>query len=380
MGPEGIVAFVRGLYGTDGPVPLHVPVFRGNEKKYLAECIETTFVSYVGNFVERFEAATAEYTGAKHAVACSSGTAALHMALLAGGVRPGDLVLMPALTFVATANSVRYCGADPFFIDTDREDLGIDREQLCDHLRNGTFRKGDDLFDRSTGRRIAACLPVHLFGHVARPDELAALCAEHGVALIEDAAEAIGSRSNGKHAGTFGHIGTLSFNGNKTITAGGGGMIITDNEAVARRVRHITTTAKAPHRWEFYHDELGYNYRLTNVCAAIGVAQMEGIADVIASKRAIAGRYADFFANGPIRHIAEPAGCRSNYWLNTILLQDRARRDAFLEYSNDHGVMTRPVWTLMNELPMYKDCPSLPLDGARWLADRAVNLPSTPIL
>ena len=363
---ERTVAFIRGLYGTDAPIPLHAPVFVGNEKTYLAECIDTTFVSYVGKFVERFEHAVKEYTGAKHAVACSSGTAALHMALIVGGVKPGDLVLMPALTFVATANAVRYCQADPLFIDTDRHTLGFDMDQLADYLRTGTERKADGVYDKRTGRRIAACMPVHLFGHVARLDDLVALCMEHGITLIEDSAEAMGSFYKGRHAGTYGRIGVLSFNGNKTITTGGGGMVITDDEAIAQRVRHITTTAKVPHRWEFVHDEVGYNYRLTNLNAAIGVAQMEQLDRYIESKRAIAAKYAAFFADGPTRHVAEPAGCRSNYWLNVVLLPDRAVRDAFLSFTNDHGVMTRPAWTLMNKLPMYADCPALPLEGAQW--------------
>jgi len=377
---EGIVAFIRDLYGTEGPVPLHAPVFVGNEKAYLAECIDTTFVSYVGKFVERFEQAIKDYTGAKHAVACSSGTAALHMALLVGGVKPGDLVLMPALTFVATANAVRYCQADPLFIDTDPDTLGFDLAQLTDYLRTRTERKSDGVYDKLTGRRIAVCMPVHLFGHVASLDELVTLCTEHGITLIEDSAEAMGSFYKGRHAGTVGQIGVLSFNGNKTITTGGGGMVITDDEAVAKRVRHITTTAKVPHRWDFVHDEVGYNYRLTNVNAAIGVAQMEQLDRYIESKRAIAAKYAAFFAGGRVRHIAEPEHCRSNYWLNAVLLPDRAERDAFLTFTNDHGVMTRPAWTLMNKLPMYADCPSLPLSGAQWLEDRLVNLPSTPIL
>jgi aminotransferase in exopolysaccharide biosynthesis len=377
---EGIVAFIRDLYGTDGPIPLHAPVFVGSEKAYLAECIDTTFVSYVGKFVERFEQAIKDYTGAEHAVACSSGTAALHMALLVGGVKPRDLVLMPALTFVATANAVRYCQADPLFIDTDRDTLGFDMVQLTDYLRTRTERRADGVYDKLTRRRIGACMPVHLFGHVAMLDELVALCKEHDITLVEDSAEAMGSFYKGRHAGTYGRIGVLSFNGNKTITTGGGGMVITDDEAVAKRVRHITTTAKVPHRWEFVHDEVGYNYRLTNVNAAIGVAQMERLDRYIESKRTIASKYAAFFANGRIRHIGEPEHCRSNYWLNAVLLPDRSERDAFLTFTNDHGVMTRPAWTLMNKLRMYAHCPSLPLHGAQWLEDRLVNLPSSPIL
>ncbi|MBL8001544.1 MAG: LegC family aminotransferase [Flavobacteriales bacterium] len=380
MNATDATAFIRSIYGAEGFIPLHAPVFVGNEKAYLAECIDTTFVSYVGKFVERFEQAVKDHTGAKHAVACSSGTAALHMALVAGGVRPGDLVLMPALTFVATANAVRYCQADPFFIDTDRRDLGFDLDQLADHLANGTERRADGVYDKGTGRRIGACLPVHLFGHVARLDELVELCAKHGITLIEDSAEAMGSFFKGRHAGTFGRIGVLSFNGNKTITTGGGGMVITDDEAVAKRIRHVTTTAKVPHRWEFFHDELGYNYRLTNVNAAIGLAQMEQLERYITSKRTIAGKYAAFFNEGPYRHFAEPKDCRSNYWLNVLLLPDRSERDAFLAHSNDNGVMTRPAWTLMNKLPMYKDCPALSLEGAQWLEDRLVNIPSTPLV
>jgi aminotransferase in exopolysaccharide biosynthesis len=380
VNPETTTAFIRGLYGTEGTIPLHAPVFTGHEKAYLAECIDTTFVSYVGRFVERFEEAVKAYTGARHAVACSSGTAALHMALLGGGVRPGDLVLMPALTFVATANAVRYCQADPFFIDIDRRDLGLDLDQLAAYLATGTERRADGVYDKGTGRRIGACLPVHLFGHVARIDELVDLCTRHGLAVVEDSAEAMGSWFKGRHAGTFGRVGVLSFNGNKTITTGGGGMVITDDEAIAKRIRHVTTTAKVPHRWAFFHDELGYNHRLTNVNAAIGVAQMEQLDRLLASKRAIAAKYAGFFADGPYRHVGEPLHCRSNYWLNVVLTPDLEARDELLAHTNDRGVMTRPAWTLMNKLPMYSGCPSLPLEGAQWLEDRIVNIPSSPII
>ncbi len=376
-----IVEFIRSLYPGLDPVPLHAPVFRGNEKKYLAECIDTTYVSYVGRFVTRFEEMTAAYVGAEHAVAMVNGTAALQIALQLAGVGHDDEVLTQALTFVATANAIHHAGAEPVFIDSERTQLGMDPEKLNDFLERNALRQAKGgVLNKTTGRLIAACVPVHIFGHPARIDEIIRICQSYEIPVVEDAAESIGSTCKGKHMGTFGRMGVLSFNGNKIITTGGGGMMVTDDVNLARRARHITTTAKVPHPWEYYHDVIGYNFRMTNVTAAIGCAQMEQIDRYLASKREIAGRYARFFENMGIPFFSEQPGCSSNYWLNTIFLDNRKERDEFLRYTNEHGIMTRPAWTLLNKLPMYTQCSATNLDNARWLEDRLVNLPSSILL
>ncbi len=378
MSPKETVDFIKQLYATDAFIPLHAPVFAGNEKLYLNECIDSTFVSYVGRFVSLFEEKTAEFTGAKHAVACVNGTAALHIALMLAGVREGDEVICPALTFVATANAISYCRAFPLFADSEIETLGLHPEKLGEWLSvNAELRADGYCYNRLNGRRISTCVPMHTFGHAVRMDELMEVCTRFNIAVIEDAAESLGTYYKGKHTGTFGKMGILSYNGNKTITTGGGGMILTDDESLAARARHISTTAKVPHRWEFVHDETGYNYRMTNVSAAIGLAQMERINDYLNNKRETAAAYAEFFKNSLIQFFEERAFCHSNYWLNVVVLNDRNAREEFLAYTNEHGVMTRPIWTLMNKLSMFDACSQMDLSGAQWLEERVVNIPSS---
>jgi len=373
-----IVQFIRSLYPKLDNIPLHAPVFLGNEKKYLNDCIDTTFVSYVGKYVTKFEEVIAAYLGIKHAVAVVNGTAALQIALQLAGVGHDNEVLTQALTFVATANAISHAGGKPVFIDSELKNLGMDPEKLAGFLKKHTeLKSAGQLINKLTGNRIAACVPVHIFGHPARIEEIIEICNRWQLPVVEDAAESIGSTFKGQHMGTFSIMGVLSFNGNKIITTGGGGMIVTNDPVLATRAKHITTTAKVPHPWEFYHDEVGYNYRLTNVNAAIGCAQMEQINDFIVSKRELAGRYAAFFKEIGLNFFTEQPDCRSNYWLNTIILNNRKERDEFLKYTNENGVMTRPAWTLMNKLPMYNKCLKTNLDNAQWLEDRLVNIPSS---
>ncbi|MCG5529228.1 LegC family aminotransferase [Halorhodospira halophila] len=374
---EPLQETIRSLYGN-GFIPLHRPLFEGDEKQYLVECIDSNFVSSVGERVTEFEERIARFVGARHAVATVNGTAALHAALVVAGVRPGDEVLTQALTFVATCNAVAYTGAHPVFVDVDTDTLGLSPEAVRRFLAEETERGADGTrVNRTTGRRVAACLPMHTFGHPCRIDELVAVCDEYGIPVVEDAAESLGSCSGERHTGTFGRLGTLSFNGNKVITTGGGGMIVTDDDELAARARHLTTTAKAPHGYEFYHDELGYNYRMPNLNAALGCAQMDRLPDILAAKREVARRYEAFFADQLATFIKERAGTTANYWLNAILVGSRDERDALLKATNDAGVMTRPIWQLMIHLPMYQHCQHDGLANSRWLEDRIVNLPSS---
>jgi aminotransferase in exopolysaccharide biosynthesis len=378
MNTMGHVQFIKSLFPNEDFIPLHAPTFEGNEKRYLAECIDSTFVSYVGKFVGQFEEMTAKFTGAKYAVATSSGTAALHVSLILCGVQDNDEVIAPALTFVATANAIRYCNALPLFADSSIETLGLDIDKLSSFLSLDTEIKSDGFtYNKNTGRRIKACVPMHTFGHPIDMPRLVALCDTYNIDVIEDAAESLGSYYNGQHTGTFGKMGILSYNGNKTITTGGGGMILTNDEQLAKRAKHITTTAKIPHPFEFDHDELGFNYRMTNVNAAIGVAQMEKIDSYLLNKRELAGLYADHFEGTDCRFFTERPNCKSNYWLNVLVLKDRNHRDEFLSTTNANGVMTRPIWKLMNKLDMYKNAYAMNLDGALWLEDRVVNIPSS---
>ncbi|MFZ4441014.1 MAG: LegC family aminotransferase [Syntrophales bacterium] len=375
---EKIVSFIKSLYPTENPVPLHAPRFSGNEKKYLIDCIDTTYVSYVGQYVSRFEDEVRQLTAAKYAVAVSTGTAALHVALLLADVAPGDEVITQPLTFIATANAISYCSAQPVFVDVERATLGLDPEKLNDFLTNNGLLKSDGrCYNKTTGRKIAACLPMHTFGHPVRIDQIIEICQKYNIPVIEDAAEALGSFYKGQHVGTFGELGILSFNGNKPVTTGGGGMIITNDETLAARAEHLTTTAKKPHPWEFFHDEVGYNYRMPNINAAVGCAQMECFSGVLENKRATAQMYNQFFQEIGIPFITEPAHSRSNYWLNTIVLKDRQERDQFLAYATEKGIQARPVWALMSNLPMYCHCQSTSLETAQWLEDRLVNVPSS---
>jgi len=379
-----LVNFIKTLYPDQNPIPLHAPVFKGNEKQYILDCIDTTFVSYVGKYVTQFEEMTAKFTGAKYAVAVVNGTAALQITLQLAGVQRGDEVITQALTFAATANAIAHTGAEPVFVDVDEDTMGMSPAALGAWLEKNTEMrpvKGQAKpFNLSTSKPISAIVPMHTFGHPCRIDEIKAIADEYHIPIIEDAAESLGSYYKGQHTGTFGLAGILSYNGNKTITTGGGGMIITNNKDFAKRAKHITTTAKVPHAWEYYHDEVGYNFRLTNVNAAIGVAQMEKIDDYLANKRETAEKYGEFCKHNGIEFIREPEDSRSNYWLSAILLKNRKERDAFLEYSNANGVMTRPVWRLMNKLDMYKHCQHDDLTNSRWLEDRVVNIPSSVII
>lgn len=375
---DKIVSFVHDLYGTSDFVPLSVPKFIGNEKKYMDECIDTTFVSSVGKFVDRFENDVASYTGAKKAVVCVSGTNALHMSLLLAGVERNDEVLTQALTFIATCNALSYLGALPIFIDVDRSTMGLSPDAVKEWLaKNAEIRNGV-CYNKNSGRRIKACVPMHTFGHPVRIEDLARICEEFHIELVEDAAESIGSKYKGKHTGTFGKIGAISFNGNKTITTGGGGMMIFQSEELGQFAKHITTQAKVPHRWEFRHDHVGYNYRMPNINAALGCAQLENIDKLIASKREVAAAYAEFFKNiDGIDFFVEPENCFSNYWLNAVVMENKEKQQEFLQYTNDNGVMTRPIWELMNRLPMFEHCEHDNLTNTIWFADRVVNIPSS---
>lgn len=372
------IEFIHNLYGTKDFVPLSVPRFIGNEKKYLDECIDTTFVSSVGKFVDRFENDMAAYTGAKKAVVCVSGTNALHMALMLVGVERDDEVLTQALTFVATCNAISYIGSHPVFIDVDKSTMGLSPDALKAWLaKNAEIRNGG-CYNKNTGRRVKACVPMHTFGHPVRMDELVDVCNEYNIELVEDAAESIGSKYKGKHTGLFGKVGALSFNGNKTITTGGGGMLLFMDEDLGALAKHLTTQAKVPHRWEFKHDHIGYNYRMPNINAALGCAQLEHLDEFIADKRKTAKAYADFFKNiDDIEFFTEPDNCFSNYWLNVVVLKDKNAQQAFLQETNDNGVMTRPVWELMNRLPMFENCGHDSLENTVWFADRVVNIPSS---
>lgn len=381
---DSILKVIRERFGAkEGEfVPLHAPTFAGNEKKYLEECIDTTFVSSVGAFVDRFEKDMAEFTGAKRAVVCVNGTNALHIALLLAGVKRGDEVLTQSLSFIATCNAISYIGAHPVFIDVDMDTMGLSPKALRDWLKVHSYKdEAGELRNRKTDRRIKAVVPMHTFGHPCRIDEIADICREYGLELVEDAAESIGSYYKGQHTGTFGKVGAISFNGNKTITTGGGGMLLFNDEKLADEAKHLTTQAKLPSRWEFIHDEVGYNYRMPNINAALGCAQLEQIDRFLESKRKTAEVYKRFFADGPegVKFMEEPEGSRSNYWLNAIMLPSREERDEFLQFSNDNGVMTRPVWELMWRLPMFGDCERDSQTNTIELADRLVNLPSSVV-
>jgi perosamine synthetase len=371
------VDFVRSLYSETGSILLHRPLFKGNEERYLLACIESNFVSSIGNLVTEFEHQVAAYTGAQFAIATVNGTAALHVALRLAGVLPDDEVITQSLTFVATSNAVKYTGANPVYVDVDRDSFGMSPDALGRFLVRNAIRKQGHIWNKTSGRRIAACLPMHTFGLPCRIQEIANICREWGIALIEDAAESLGSFIDGRHTGNFGLCGTFSFNGNKIITTGGGGMIITNDEAFAKRAKHITTTAKLPHAYEFMHDEVGYNYRLPNLNAALGCAQMEQLPEMLLAKRHVNGRYREFFNEFGIMMHQPLLGSVANHWLNAILLRDMCERDAFLEATNDQGVMTRPIWRLMSELPMYRQCQHDGLENSRWLQERVVNVPSS---
>jgi perosamine synthetase len=379
---EQIASAIRDVLGP-GPAMLHEPSFTGNEWRYLKECLDSTFVSSVGKFVDRFELDLVCFTGAKHAVAVVNGTAALHIALKLAGVQAGDEVLIPALTFVATANAVTYCAATPHFVDSEVRTLGVDAVKLREYLDSHTEQRAGQCVNRDTGRVIRALVPMHTFGHPVDVEGMLALARDFNLALVEDAAESLGSTYHGQHTGTFGLLGTLSFNGNKTITTGGGGAILTNDASIASHAKHLTTTAKLPHAWEYRHDEIGYNYRLPNLNAALGCAQLEQLPALLNAKRELFQRYQTAFA--PIQGVelvTEPAHCQSNYWLQTLLLDvDHAdQRDQVLSATNAATYMTRPAWILMHELPQFKDCPRMDLTMALSLSLRLINIPSSSSL
>lgn len=375
---EIILEFIRSLYPNETPVPLHAPRFFGNEKKYLNECIDSTYVSYVGRFVTEFEEQIKRFTGARNAVAMVNGTAALQMMLIAAGVKPGDAVITQDLTFAATAAGICHAGAQPVFVDIDKDTLGMSPESLQEYFLTSTkMDSNNSLLDIKTGRRISAVVPMHTFGHPVRINEIIKICNNYGIQVLEDAAEALSSFFDGTHMGLFGRAAILSFNGNKPITTGGGGMLISNDDSLAERARFLSTTAKRKHRWEFFHDEVGYNLRMPNINAAIGSAQMENANRIFDDKRVTAALYDSFFSSIGIPFFRERDNCKANYWLNAILLDDKSERDAFLEYSNDHEVQTRPVWTLMHKLPPYANCVCKQVPNAEWVEDRLVNIPSS---
>lgn len=374
-----IVDAIRSVVGRKY-AGLHEPCFNGNELTYIKECIDTTYVSSVGKFVDRFESDIADYTDAKYAVAVMNGTAALHIALKLAGIESGDEVLVPALTFVATANSVSYCGAIPHFVDSNESTLGVCPHALHSYLKKISKIRQQQCINTNTGRVIRAVVPMHTFGHPVDIEGLLDVAKEFHLIVVEDAAESLGSTVNGRHTGTFGLMGVLSFNGNKTITTGGGGAIITNDKVIAKMAKHLTTTAKVPHRWEFIHDEIGYNYRLPNINAALGCAQLEQLTGFLDKKRNLFKRYQIEFKKIPqVKIFSEPNDCHSNYWLQTLMLHDSVadQRDSILAVTNDAELMTRPVWTLMHHLAPYQDCPKMDLSMVESLEKRLINLPSS---
>lgn len=377
---KSIVDFIRSIYKTDEFIPLHEPRFIGNEKKYLNECIDSTFVSSVGEFVDRFELEIASYTGAKYAVATSNGTSALHVSLIISGVEFGDEVITQPLTFVATCNAINYCGATPIFVDVDKDTLGMSPVALEIFLKENTLVKNKQCINKKTGNIIKACVPMHTYGHPCRIQEIKKICKDWCLALVEDAAESLGSYYNGQHTGTFGELGVISFNGNKIITSGGGGCILTNDQELAKKAKHLTTTAKEPHKWEYMHDMVGFNYRMPNLNAALIVAQLEQLDTFLKSKRLLAQSYENFFVTSDINFVSEPKNTKSNYWLNTIIFNNMNERDLFLGETNSQGIMTRPIWVLMNKLPMFKFAQYGDLSNSKWLEDRVVNISSSVIV
>jgi aminotransferase in exopolysaccharide biosynthesis len=373
---EALVGHVRATFGP-GFIPLHRPVFEGREREYLVDCIDSNFVSSVGARVTEFEQQVARFTGARFAIATVNGTAALHVALQLAGVRRDDEVISQALTFIATCNALSYSGAHPVFVDVDRDTMGMSPDALRRFLEANAEKRDGSAWNRATGRRLAACVPMHTFGLPLRIEEIAQICEEWGIALVEDAAESLGSYVGERHTGRFGRLATLSFNGNKVITTGGGGMIITDDEELARHAKHLTTTAKIPHPYEFVHDEIGYNYRLPNLNAALGCAQMERLPEFLRIKARLAADYVEALAPYGWRLARAREGCTANYWLNAVIVESQQERDALLAYTNERDVMTRPIWRLMTRLDMFRHCQHDGLENSLWLEERVVNLPSS---
>ena len=373
----GLIEFTRKLYQSSDFIPLHEPLFIGREKTLVQKCIDSTFVSSVGEFVYTFEQQLTQYTGAKYAVASVSGTSALHIALLLASVERDTEVITQPLSFIATCNAIKYCGAVPVFIDVDKNNMSLSPKALREFLEAyGDLRDGN-CYNSKTNKRLSACVPMNTFGHSCKSDEIKSICDQWNIPMIEDAAESLGSFYKGKHTGTTALLAAISFNGNKIITAGGGGAIITNNEFLAKKAKHLTTTAKVPHKWEFNHDMIGYNYRMPNINAALLCSQFEQLGNFLENKRETANKYKEFCNNNKIDFISEPLEASSNYWLNAILLENLQERNDFLDFSNSQGVMTRPAWTLLNKLPMFEDCFAMPLPNSEWLANRLVNIPSS---
>ena len=376
---QKIVEFIKKIYKKD-KIFLHEPLFIGNEKKYVNDCIDSTFVSSVGEYVNRFEKEFAKKVGSRYAIATVNGTAALHIALILANVKRDDEVITQPLTFVATCNAISYIGAKPIFIDVDLDTLGMSPKSLKNFLETNCEIQNNRCINKTTGKTIKACVPMHTFGHPCRIDEIKEICDNWQITLVEDAAESLGSYYKNRHTGTFGKLGVFSFNGNKIITSGGGGAIVTDDENLAKRAKHLTTTAKVPHPYEYVHDEIGYNYRMPNLNAALLVAQLENLEFFLKKKRELASEYKNFFDKMDIKFIEEPLNTKSNFWLNAILLDDLNQRNEFLKFTNSNGVMTRAIWRLMNELEMFKESQCTDLKNAKYLEQRVVNIPSGVVL
>jgi perosamine synthetase len=377
---EDFIDFVKEIYGDNKVIPLHEPLFIGNEKQYLNDCIDSTFVSSIGKYVDQFERNIAKYIGVNYAVATSNGTSALHVALLVSGVMPGDEVITQPLSFIATCNAINYCGASPVFIDTDYDTMGLSPIALQEFLENNCNVENQKCINKKTNKVIRTCLPMHTFGHPCKIKKIKNICEKFHLNLVEDAAESLGSTYDGKHTGTYGSLGIISFNGNKIITGGGGGVILTNNKDLAKQAKHITTTARVPHQWEYRHDMIGYNYRMPNINAALLCAQLENLDTLLLSKRDTAMKYQDFIRDKPYNFFEEPAFCESNYWLNSIRFKDQKERDLFLKETNKNGVSTRPIWSMINKFNMFDSCQSGDLSNSELLERQVVNIPSSAIV
>lgn len=377
---EDFINFVQKTYQTKEVISLHEPKFIGNEKIFLNSCIDSTHVSSIGNFVVKIEKKIADFVGSSYAVATTNGTSALHISLILAEVKQDDEVITQSINFVASCNAISYCGAKPIFIDVDKDTMGLSPLALKSFLEKNVIIKNKTSINKKTGRIVRACVPMHSFGHSCKIDKIKEICEQYNIFLIEDAAESLGSTYKNKHTGTYGKLGVLSFNGNKIITAGGGGCIITDDENLAKKAKHLTTTAKVQHKWDFNHDMIGFNYRMPNLNAALLAAQLEKLNEFILNKRNLAKKYEDFFKNTDYDFFKEPKYSRSNYWLNSIILKNKIQRDEFLEESNTNGIMTRPIWILMSKLPMFKNAQCDDLNNSKWLAERVVNIPSSVTL
>jgi aminotransferase in exopolysaccharide biosynthesis len=378
---DKLIKFIQNIYNTTDFLPLHEPRFIGNEKKYLNDCIDSTFVSSVGKYVDEFEKIFAQKVGSKYAIATVNGTSALHISLILSDVKKDDEVITQPLTFIATCNAIDYIRPKPIFVDLDFDTMGLSPKSLKEFLENNCEIKDNRCINKTTKKTIKACVPMHTFGHACKIQEIKDICDRWNIALVEDSAESLGTYYGDKHTGTFGKISAFSFNGNKIITSGGGGVIVTDDEDLAKKAKHLTTTAKIPHPYEYRHDMIGYNYRMPNLNAALLVAQMEQLDKFVENKRDLASKYEEFFSSyDDIDFIKEPKDSKSNYWLQAVILKDKTIRDEFLEFTNKNGIMTRPIWKLMNELEMFKDAQSTDLSNSKYLEERVVNITSSVVV